>query len=898
MFTSKLLPVLLSLFFSANCFAVYEPLYSCTYSSSPGPGPAACILPTYLGIVYPDGTIQTSSSQGAPLLMGAFDGQAANANGATITGNKLYEQSATASFPGLVNTSSQTFAGVKTFNSAPNLASLTASSPVFTDASKNLSSTGTVNVSNGGTGLSSIGSGAILYGNGGNSLSQLSASSQYAVLQENSSSQPSWALITNNNLSGSAAISNANLASMASSSSTVGTVKGNISGVSATPSDLTLTSAATNSSVMYRDSTGSTALSKIQVGTSSYVQGTALISGTPGNPATTLTSQPNAALRLSTNTGNNSVLDFGLYNTSPYGAWIQSVSGGDLSNNYPLVFEPNGGNVGIGIASPTAKLHVNGTSQFESTMTLNNLPASKALVTDSSKNVSYSDTTGTGNIVRASSPVFSGTINLSSIPASKVLVTDASSNLSYADTTGTGNLVRSNDPIFGGSITSPLIYGGSATNQGMTFQSTTGIGTADYIKFNVGNNGATEVMRLDTSGNVGIGKNNPGSKLDVQGTVTATAMNDSGLTGSQAVFTDSSDNLVSNAITGTGSVAMSDSPVFTTKITDPVVIGGTATSSSLELRSTSGVGATDFIKMTVGNNGATEAMRIDTSGNVGIGKTNPGSKLDVNGTVTATGMNDSALTASQAVFSDGSKNLVSNAITGTGSVAMSDSPTFTTKITDPLVIGGTGATSALELRSTSGTGTTDFVKITVGTNGGKEGMRITHDGNVGIGVTNPTGPQNVRYLQIAGAILPSGDQQGFQDVGAPLNRWNTVYAMNGTINTSDQRQKKDIEDSNLGLDFINLLRPVSYHWKAPDQSARTHYGLIAQEVEEALSKYGYTEKSNLPIVNYDKKSDSYGLSYTEVIAPLVKAVQTLSNENFQMKSYLCAKDKKAVFCSN
>ncbi|MEK7646830.1 MAG: helix-turn-helix domain-containing protein, partial [Patescibacteria group bacterium] len=55
---------------------------------------------------------------------------------------------------------------------------------------------------------------------------------------------------------------------------------------------------------------------------------------------------------------------------------------------------------------------------------------------------------------------------------------------------------------------------------------------------------------------------------------------------------------------GTGSYTMD------TSLTNPLLIGGTAVGSSLALQSTSGVGTTDFIKFTVGNNGGTEAMRI------------------------------------------------------------------------------------------------------------------------------------------------------------------------------------------------------------------------------------------------------------------------------------------------
>ena len=48
--------------------------------------------------------------------VGALNGGTANANGTTITGTTIYLQSASASFAGLVDTTTQTFAGVKTFN--------------------------------------------------------------------------------------------------------------------------------------------------------------------------------------------------------------------------------------------------------------------------------------------------------------------------------------------------------------------------------------------------------------------------------------------------------------------------------------------------------------------------------------------------------------------------------------------------------------------------------------------------------------------------------------------------------------------------------------------------------------------------------------------------------------
>lgn len=94
----------------------------------------------------------------------------------------------------------------------------------------------------------------------------------------------------------------------------------------------------------------------------------------------------------------------------------------------------------------------------------------------------------------------------------------------------------------------------------------------------------------------------------------------------------------SNGTTGSGAFVLQTSPTLITPIlgvaaftslTGPLVIGGTAVGSSLSLQSTSGVGAGDFIKFSVGNNGATESLRIISSGFVGIGTSAPAGNLEV-----------------------------------------------------------------------------------------------------------------------------------------------------------------------------------------------------------------------------------------------------------------------------
>ncbi len=136
-----------------------------------------------------------------------------------------------------------------------------------------------------------------------------------------------------------------------------------------------------------------------------------------------------------------------------------------------------------------------------------------------------------------------------------------------------------------------------------------------------------------------------------------------------------------------------------------------------------------------------------------------------------------------------------------------------------------------------------------------------------------------------------------------------MYSHNAANNVSDERRKKDIQDADLGLEFINRLRPVSYYWK-DGADTQLHYGLISQETEKVLKDVKGGDTENV-IVTHDKESDRYGLRYTELFSPLIKAFQELYEmflehtsqiaelraENEQMKSYFCGKDPSAPFCT-
>jgi hypothetical protein len=132
-------------------------------------------------------------------------------------------------------------------------------------------------------------------------------------------------------------------------------------------------------------------------------------------------------------------------------------------------------------------------------------------------------------------------------------------------------------------------------------------------------------------------------------------------------------------------------------------------------------------------------------------------------------------------------------------------------------------------------------------------------------------------------------------VGSSSWKWSSIWAYTGTIQTSDQRLKKDIAESILGLEFINALNPVSYKWiiggrkpiydeesktftSAEDvPGTRTHYGFLAQEVKQALDTVAPGKDfSGWVLTDKNDPESEQALRYEEFIAPIVKSIQQIS----------------------
>ena len=157
-------------------------------------------------------------------------------------------------------------------------------------------------------------------------------------------------------------------------------------------------------------------------------------------------------------------------------------------------------------------------------------------------------------------------------------------------------------------------------------------------------------------------------------------------------------------------------------------------------------------------------------------------------------------------------------------------------------------------------------------------------------------------------------------LGTPTYKWNQIYSVNGAIDTSDRNLKEDILELDSTIkDFIMDLKPVSYRFKninEGDNHDRTHYGLIAQDVEETMNKMGMTAldfagfckdqktiKVNTTVNVLNEETGEieekatiedqtiegeyiYGLRYGEFISPLIKMVQDQQREIESLKARL------------
>jgi len=129
------------------------------------------------------------------------------------------------------------------------------------------------------------------------------------------------------------------------------------------------------------------------------------------------------------------------------------------------------------------------------------------------------------------------------------------------------------------------------------------------------------------------------------------------------------------------------------------------------------------------------------------------------------------------------------------------------------------------------------------------------------------------YMYTA-TVRPIADNS--YSLGLSTYRWSVVYAVNGTIQTSDLRLKNNIQPINDGLKSVINLNPVYFNWVDKSDNKR-HIGLIAQEVLPVIPD----------IVDIGEDKDkTLGINYAGLVPVLISAIKEQQQQIESYKSQL------------
>jgi hypothetical protein len=346
-------------------------------------------------------------------------------------------------------------------------------------------------------------------------------------------------------------------------------------------------------------------------------------------------------------------------NAIDFFVWNQGVDAAEAVGTKHVMTLDGTGYVGIGVTTPTAKLHVE-------------------------------DTTDGGRVAYYRS-------NAASSPNTQFVVDSPSgfnSGVVYQE--------NATDKI-------GLFYNANTTSGNRladTFELYSFVSSQPIIRVS---QSAGNTLNIDASGNVGIGTASPNARLDVlalggEGSVTYASFGRNSTLNTLDLYFDSTSRQANIIRSGYGDLAFS-------------TVAGTGAAT------------------------AVEKMRITTDGNIGIGTTNPGAKLEVNG---------GGANVIQRLFSGGAGNFAYLTLGRTA---------------EDLEFGVAGADAQFFSDASQGSGILKQVNssgnLMLGVGSGASSMTLINGGNIGIGTTSPAARLHVVASVSQVGVFDSSDSQTY-----------------------------------------------------------------------------------------------------------------------------------------